>query len=128
MSVGAGQTLVDNTTFRDSIAFAAESAATILGGFTFPVSVAFGAGIGYTQAVDATYRNSISMAVDSEVINNVVHPESITFAIEGRVFPGEFYANSITMATESSMSIDSEFLWNETSDVSTTWTKVDYPN
>ena len=128
MGVGQGQTLVDNATFVDSITMAAESTATVLAGFTFPVSVSFGADVGYTQAVGATYRDSISMAADADLINNVVHPESITFAIEGRVFPGEFYANSITMATESSMSLDSEFLWNEVDDVTTTWTKVEYPN
>ena len=128
MGVSQGQTLVDNATFRDSITFAAESTAVVLGGFTFPVSVAFGSDLGYTQADDATYRNSISIAADTGVVNNVVHPESITFAIEGRMFPGEFYAESISMATESSMSLDSGFLWNDVDDVTTTWTKVEYPN
>jgi len=128
MGVTQGQTLVDNATFVDSITMAAESAATVLAGFTFPVSVSFGADVGYTQAVGATYRDSISLAADADLVNNVVHPESITFAIEGRVFPGEFYANSITMATGASMSLDSEFLWNEVDDVTTTWTKVEYPN
>ena len=128
MGVDAGQTLVDNATFVDSITFAAEGDSTIVGGFIFPVSVTFGSDLGYTQADDGTYRNSISIAADAGVVNNVVHPESITFAIEGRMFPGEFYANSISMAIGSSVSSDNEFMWNDVDDVTTTWTKVEYPN
>ena len=105
MGVDAGQTLVDNA-----------------------ASAAFGSDLGYTQAIDATYRNSVSMAIDTDIVNNVVHPESITLAIEGELFPGEFYQESISMATDYSMSLDSEFLWNDVDDVSTTWTKVEYPN
>ena len=127
-ALDAGQTLVDNATFRDSITFAAEGDNTVIAGFTFPVSITFGADVGYTQSDDGTYRNSISIAADAGVVNNVVHPESITFAVEGRIFPGEFYAVSISVAAESSMTLDSRFLWNEVDDVTTTWTKVDYPN
>ena len=127
-ALGAGETLVDNVTFPNSITIAAEADSAFVGGFTFPVSVSFGSDLGYTQADSATYRNSISVAADAGILNNVVHPESITLAIEGRIFPGEFYANSISMGTESSMSLDSGFLWNDVDDVTTTWTKVEYPN
>ena len=128
MGVSQGQTLVDNATFVDSVTMAVEGDATTLAGLSLAASATFGSNIGYTQADDGTYRNSISIAADAGILNNVVHPESITLAIEGRMFPGEFYENSIIMATESSMSIDSEFLWNDVADVSTTWTKVEYPN
>ena len=128
MGVGAGQTLVDNATFVDSVTMAAEGDATTLAGLSLAASVTFGSDLGYTQAGDATYRHSISIAADAGILNNVVHPESITFAIEGELFPGEFYQESISMATDYSMSLDSEFLWNDVDDVSTTWTKVEYPN
>ena len=128
MGVDAGQTLVDNATFVDSITMAAEGDATTLAGLSLAASATFGSDLGYTQADDATYRNSISIAADAGILNNVVHPESITLAIEGELFPGEFYQESISMATDYSMSLDSEFLWNDVDDVSTTWTKVEYPN
>ena len=128
MGVDAGQTLVDNATFVDSITMAAEGDATTLAGLSLAASATFGSDLGYTQADDATYRNSISIAADAGILNNIVHPESITFAVEGELFPGEFYQESISMATDYSMSLDSEFLWNDVDDVSTTWTKVEYPN
>ena len=128
MGVDAGQTLVGNATFVDSVAMAVEGDATALAGLSLAASATFGSNIGYTQAIDATYRNSISIPADAGILNNVVHPESITLAIEGELFPGEFYQESISMATDYSMSLDSEFLWNDVDDVSTTWTKVEYPN
>ena len=128
MGVDAGQTLVDNATFVDSVTMAVEGDATTLAGLSLAASATFGSDLGYTQADDATYRNSISLAADTGVVNNVVHPESITFSIEGQIFPGEFYQESISMATDYSMSLDSGFLWNDVDDVSTTWTKVEYPN
>ena len=38
------------------------------------------------------------------------------------------YADSISFAVTASESASSGFLWNEADDVTTTWTKVDYPN
>ena len=129
MGVGAGQTLVDNATFVDSVTMAVEGDSTTLAGLSFAASATFGSNLGYTQADKATYRESVSMAADTDIVNNVVHPESITFSIEGKTLTGQFYEESISMAAESSMyPIDYEFLWNDVADVSTTWTKVEYPN
>jgi hypothetical protein len=57
------------------------------------------------------YGESVSIAVDADA---AMHPN---------------YSEVITIAAESSMyPIDYEFLWNDVADVSTTWTKVEYPN
>ena len=57
------------------------------------------------------YGESVSMAVDADMVTNPNYVEEITIAAESSMYP-----------------IDYEFLWNDVADVSTTWTKVEYPN
>jgi hypothetical protein len=38
------------------------------------------------------------------------------------------YPESITIPASLTFTDESGFLWNDVSDVTTTWTKIDYPN
>ena len=107
---------------------AVELAQTGVGGFVFSDSITLAATANYTQSDDATLVNSITIAATVDEINNLNYSESITLASEQSIFPGEFYANSISLASTAGLTMADSFLWNEVSDTSTTWTKVDYPN
>ena len=99
-----------------------------VGGFVFADSITLAATAGYTQSHDATYSNSISLAATANAITNLNYPESITIASSQGIFPGQFYVKSVSFAATSGMTMSDSFLWNPTSDTTTTWTKVDYPN
>ena len=58
----------------------------------------------YTATATHNAAGVATMDISAGYINNMDYPESITFTDE------------------------SGFLWNDVSDVTTTWTNVDYPN
>ena len=81
------------------------------GGFTFSGEVTFSNDLGYTQSGTLTNAvGAVTFALDNTYVNNTNHQESVSLALN-------------TTFTDSS-----EFLWNEVSDVPTTWTDVEYPN
>ena len=120
--------LANNHTMPESVSMAVELAQTGVGGFVFSDSITLAATANYTQSDDATLVNSITIAATVDEINNLNYSESITLASEQSIFPGEFYANSISLESTAGLTMTDSFLWNEVSDTSTTWTKVDYPN
>jgi len=120
--------LANNHTMPESVSLVATVVQTSVGGFVFADSITLAATAGYTQSDDATLANSITIAATVDAVNNVNYPESITLASSHSIYPGEFYLNSISFATTAGLTMTDSFLWNEVSDTSTTWTKVDYPN
>jgi len=64
----------------------------------------------YTATAAMSAVGSSTMDISAGYINNLDYPESITIP------------TNLTFTDESG------FLWNDVSDVTTTWTNVDYPN
>ena len=120
--------LANNHTMPESVSMAAALTQASVGGFVFADSITLAATAGYTQSHDATYSNSISLAATADAITNLNYPESITIASSQGIFPGQFYENSGSFAATAGMSVSDGLLWNPESEVSTTWTKVEYPN
>lgn len=127
-AVNASETSSASTTFPVSITLALDGGYTGLGGFTFPESVSLDLNADYTQVNSATYPNSISLGVSNDYISNINHGESISLSLTNRLILGQFFQDSITMTVNGDATTDNEFLWDDVSDVSTTWTTVEYPN
>ena len=64
----------------------------------------------YTATATHNAAGVATMDISAGYINNMDYPESITFP------------TNLTFTDESG------FLWNDDSEVTTTWTNVDYPN
>jgi len=76
------------------------------GGMLFSGSVSMGALVDQAMVMGLTFAETTSLGVLSDYVNNVTYPESVTMAAIG------------------DWSSADAFLWNEKSDVTTTWTKV----
>ena len=127
-AMDAGSTISSGMNFPESITFALDSGYSSVGGFTLPESITFALENGYTQNDDATFADAISLGVTGGYVNNTLHPESVTLAATNRLILGQFFQDSITITVNGSVTTDNEFLWDDVSDVSTTWTTVEYPN
>jgi len=128
MAAAVTQTLGHAHTMPVSVSMAQTAAATTVGGFVFSDSISLAATANLTLSHDATLVNEISFAATANAITNLKYPESITLASEQAIFPGQFYLNSASFAATTGMSISDALLWNPESEVSTTWTAVEYPN
>ena len=80
------------------------------GGFTFTVEAEFSSSLGYTPTDVNTAVGSATFAVDNTFVTNINHAESVTVGVT------------------SGISLSDSLLWNEVSDPTTTWTRVEYPN
>jgi hypothetical protein len=80
------------------------------GGFTFTGVIEFSNSLGYTPVDVHTAVGSATFALDNTYITNTNHAESVSVGV--------------TCADGSS----SGLLWNEVSDPTTVWTRVEYPN
>ena len=80
------------------------------GGFTFTGVVEFSSSLGYTPTDVNTAVGSATFAVDNTFVTNINHAESVTVGVT------------------SGISLSDSLLWNEVSDPTTTWTRVEYPN
>ena len=107
-------------------------------------AITFGTSVGQTLADVPTYAEAIALAlaaaqattvvttkpeaillaaeVTSPVTDRLDATESLEFAVKASARPPPTYSVSVGMLSSTS------FLWNEEDDVTTTWTKVDYPN
>jgi len=65
-----------------------------------------GALVDQAMVMGLTFPETLSLGALSDYVNNVTYPESVTMGALG------------------DWSSSSAFLWNEKSDVTTTWTKV----
>ena len=93
-----------------------------------------------TLALDATqattgvpiFRHSTTFAADltSPVTDRLDAVESLTFAVSdtSTLSPGTTFTDEPTYPVNVGMTGATSLLWNEEDDVTTTWTKVDYPN
>jgi len=117
-------------------------------GFT----ITFGANVGQTLTVVPIKTESIAMALTaaqavghdktlaesaifgadltSPVTDRLDAVESITFAVSdtSTLTPGTTFTDEPIYTVNVGMRAGDSFLWNEEDEVTTTWTKVDYPN
>ena len=115
-------------------------------------SITFGANVGQTLAVVPTKPESITMALTaaqavghdktlaesaifgadltSPVTDRLDAVASVTFAVTdtSTLNPGTTFTDEPVYPVSVGMIGTTSFLWNEEDDVTTTWTKVDYPN
>jgi len=115
-------------------------------------SITFGANVGQTLAVVPTKPVAITMALTaaqavghdktlaesaifgadltSPVADRLDAVESITFAVQdtSTFGPGTTFTDEPVYPVTVGISGSASLLWNEEADVTTTWTKVDYPN
>jgi hypothetical protein len=130
LSINGGYSNLNNSTIPASIAFAnnmgkvhattlatsgvvsfgLQNALTSAGGFTLANDISFGTTMDYTTSSVLTATGVITIPLNVTYVNTTNHAESISIGS--------------TMNVTSS----SEFLWSDVSDVTTTWTDVEYPN
>ena len=115
-------------------------------------SITFGANVGQTLTVVPIKTESIAMALTaaqavghdktlaesaifgadltSPVTDRLDAAESITFAVSdtSTLTPGTTFTDEPIYTVSVGMTGATSFLWNEEDEVTTTWTKVDYPN
>jgi len=115
-------------------------------------SITFGANVGQTLTVVPIKTESIAMALTaaqavghdktlaesaifgadltSPVTDRLDAVESITFAVSdtSTLTPGTTFTDEPIYTVSVGMRAGDSFLWNEEDEVTTTWTKVDYPN
>jgi hypothetical protein len=84
--------------------------ATSAGGFTFTGEAEFSNSLGYTPTNVHTAVGSATFAVDNTFVTNINHAESVSIDVTSDISPSD------------------SLLWNEVSDPTTTWTRVEYPN
>ena len=80
------------------------------GGFTFTGQAEFSSSLGYTPTDVNTAVGSATFAVDNTFVTNINHAESVTVGVT------------------SGISLSDSLLWNDVSDPTTVWTRVEYPN
>ena len=115
-------------------------------------SITFGANVGQTLAVVPTKPVAITMALTaaqavghdktlaesaifgadltSPVTDRLDAVESITFAVTdtSTMGPGTIFTDEPIYAVSVGIEGSTSFLWNEEDEITSTWTKVDYPN
>ena len=115
-------------------------------------SVSFGANVGQTLAETTVKPESVSIALNASQATTAISilPESVSFAtnhtspvtdrldaVESITFavtdtstfgPGTKFTDEPTYPVTVGIAGSTSLLWNEESEVTTTWTKVDYPN
>ena len=115
-------------------------------------NVVFGANVGQTLSVIPTKTEAITIALTaaqavghaktlaesaifgadltSPVTDRLDAVEGITFAVSdvSTFTPGTTFTDEETYPVTLGIFGSTSFLWNEVDDVTTTWTKVDYPN
>jgi len=98
------------TIVADAI-YAVNTGYTCLGGFTLNASADFDISLDETSLGILTNAvASASYDLDANYINNTKYPESASITVKMNYQNGD------------------SFLWNDVSDITTIWTKVDYPN
>ena len=128
--------------------------ANTIGGpaYTLDANITFGANVGQTLTVVPIKTESIAMALTaaqavghdktlaesaifgadltSPVTDRLDAAESITFAVSdtSTLTPGTTFTDEPIYTVSVGMTGATSFLWNEEDEVTTTWTKVDYPN
>ena len=109
-AVNSGYSSSSVMTTTGSATYAVNGGFTSSGGFNLSGAVTFASTMDYSSSTAHNAAGVATFAASLDYVNNTNHADSTTFGAE--------------LGGSSS----SGFLWNEVDDVTTTWTKVDYPN
>ena len=131
-SANVGETHVDEQGIGYSITFGANVGQTLT---VVPIkteSIAMALTAAQAVGHDKTLAESAIFGADltSPVTDRLDAVESITFAVSdtSTLTPGTTFTDEPIYTVNVGMTGATSFLWNEEDDVTTTWTKVDYPN
>jgi len=109
-AVNSGYTSSSVMSAIGSATYAVDSGLTSSGGFNLAAAADFSSTMDYSSSSTHNAAGVATFAATIEYINNTNHADSVSVAL--------------SMGESSS----SAFLWNDVTDVTTTWTDVDYPN
>ena len=109
-AVNSGYSSSSVMTATGSATYAVDSGLTSSGGFNLASAADFASTMDYSSSATHNAVGVATFAATIEYINNTNHADSVSMAL--------------TMGESSS----SAFLWTDVTDVTTTWTDVDYPN
>ena len=131
-AANVGETHAEEQGIGFSITFGANVGQTLAVVPTKPVAITMA--LTATQAVghDKTWADRAGVGADltSPLTDRLDAVESITFAVSdtSTLTPGTTFTDEPTYAVSVGIGGSTSLLWNEEDEVTTTWTKVDYPN
>ena len=131
-AANVGETHVDEQGIGFSITFGANVGQTLAVVPTKPVAITMALTAAQAVGHDKTLAESAIFGANltSPVTDRLDAVESITFAVQdtSTFGPGTTFTDEPVYPITVSMSASDSLLWEEVEDVTTTWTKVDYPN
>ena len=122
----ADQAMVDESALNPSVIFGALADQTNTGILLIPTTGTFGALGDISAAGSMSYAATVSLGalVDQAMVMGLTFPETASFGALGDYVNAVNHAEAVTIGSLSDWSSADAFLWNEKSDVTTTWTKV----
>ena len=131
-AVNVGETHTEEQGIGYSITFGANVGQTLVVVPTKPVAITMALTAAQAVGHDKTLAESAIFGADltSPVTDRLDAVESITFAVTdtSTMGPGTIFTDEPIYAVSVGIEGSTSFLWNEEDEVTTTWTKVDYPN
>jgi len=131
-AANVGETHTEEQGIGFSITFAADVGQTLAVVPTKPESITMALTAAQAVGHDKTLAESAIFGADltSPVTDRLDAVESITFVVSdtSTLTPGTTFTDEPIYTVNVGMTGATSFLWNEEDDVTTTWTKVDYPN
>ena len=131
-AANVGETHTEEQGIGYSITFGANVGQTLVVVPTKPVAITMALTAAQAVGHDKTLAESAIFGADltSPVTDRLDAVESVTFAVtDTSTFgPGTTFTDEPVYPITVSMSASDSLLWEEVADVTTTWTKVDYPN
>ena len=131
-AANVGETHVDEQGIGFSITFGANVGQTLAVVPTKPVAITMALTAAQAVGNDKTLAESFEVGAlfTSPVTDKLNAAESITFAVEETsnlsLYPT--FTDEPIYTVNMGITGSASFLWNEEDEVTTTWTKVDYPN
>ena len=129
-AVSGGYSQTSSATFPSSVSFANNMGKIHASTLSTSGVVSFGVQNGYTGAGGFTFENEASFGLTQ----NYVSSSSLTAVGIATIPISVTYVNNtnhtepVTIGSTIGVSSSNAFLWNDVSDVTTTWTDVEYPN
>ena len=131
-AANVGETHTEDQGIGFAITFGANVGQTLVVVPTKPVAITMALTAAQAVGHDKTLAESAIFGADltSPVTDRLDAVESITFAVTdtSTMGPGTIFTDEPIYAVSVGIEGSTSFLWNEEDEVTTTWTKVDYPN
>ena len=129
-AVSGGYSQTSSATFPSSVTFANNMGKVHASTLATSGVVSFGVQNGYTGAGGFTFENEASFALTQNytLSSTLTAVGAVTIPISVTYVNNTNHAESVTIGSTIDVSSSNAFLWNDVSDVTTTWTDVEYPN